>query len=61
MHLLNLRLARSTYFQIVLMIIMMIKVDKFVVPSLFGPGDGLGRVMVDYVILYTLYFLRSSS
>jgi hypothetical protein len=49
MYLLNLRLARSTYFQIVLIIIIIIKVDEFVVPSFFGPGDGLGRVIVDYV------------
>jgi hypothetical protein len=49
MHLLNLRLARSIYFQIVLIIIITIKVDEFVVPSFFGPGDRLGRVIVDYV------------
>jgi hypothetical protein len=50
MHLLNLRLVRGIYFQIVLIIIIIIiKVDKFVVPSFFGPGDRLGRVMVDYV------------
>jgi hypothetical protein len=55
MHLLNLRLARSTYFQIVLIIIIIIKVDKFVVPSLLGLGDRLGRVIVDYVILRHLY------
>ena len=40
MHLLNLRLAHSIYFQIVLIIILMIKVNEFVVPSFFGPGDG---------------------
>jgi hypothetical protein len=50
MHLLNLRLARSIYFQIVLIIIIIIKVYEFVVPSFFGPSDGLGRVIVDYVI-----------
>jgi hypothetical protein len=50
MHLLNLRLARSTYFQIVLIIIIIInKVDEFVVPSIFRPGDRLGRLIVDYV------------
>jgi hypothetical protein len=50
MHLLNLRLARSIYFQIVLIIIITIKVDEFVVPSFFRPGNRLGRVIVDYVI-----------
>jgi hypothetical protein len=39
MYLLNLRLARSIYLQIVLIIIIIIKVDEFVVPSFFGPGD----------------------
>jgi hypothetical protein len=42
MHLLNLRLARSTYFQIVLIIIIIIKVNKFVVLSLFRPDNRLG-------------------
>jgi hypothetical protein len=49
MPLLNLRLARSIYFQIVLIIIIIIKVDEFVVPSFFRPGNRLGRVIVDYV------------
>jgi hypothetical protein len=52
MHLLNLRLAHSIYFQIVLIIIIIItiiKVNEFVVPSFFVPGNRLGRVIVDYV------------
>jgi hypothetical protein len=52
MHLLNLRLARSIYFQIVLIIIIIIKVNEFVVPRFCRPGDRLGRVMVDYVRVY---------
>jgi hypothetical protein len=42
MYLLNLRLARSIYFQIVLIIIIIIKVDEFVVPSFFRLGNRLG-------------------
>jgi hypothetical protein len=56
MHLLNLRLARNIYFYIVLIIIIIIKVHEFVVPSFFGPGNRLGLVIVDYVRYFLLYY-----
>jgi hypothetical protein len=41
MHLINLRLARSIYFQLFLIIIIIIinKVYEFAVPRFFGPGN----------------------
>jgi hypothetical protein len=48
--LLNQRLARSIYFQAVLVVIMIIQHDRLPVPSIFGGFGDLGGSVILYVI-----------
>ena len=59
--LLSLKRVLSIYFQIVLMIVQTIQKVEMVAPSIFVPGDGVSRVMVEYVnkeILVVIYKLK---
>ena len=58
-NLLSLRRVLSIYFQIVLMMVRTIQKVEIVAPSIFDQGDGVTRVMVEYVSTFIFSKLRN--